>query len=151
MGYEQNGVHGQALHHQQNSFETVTSGSEEYPRTTNPSSVNSSNDRIQAMGMPNGAGYGKTPTDSSGPYGAAANGMQNGGAQHGGMPNGGYASGSPVTPPPRSAPNNPRQRIQLGGSSPDTPTKYDPEEFTPQKGKRKSGLGRLFSKRKAKD
>ena len=149
MPHDQNGGMGRDLQHQGNSFETVNSGSEAYAGTTNPSSVNSSNDRIQAtMGMSNGSGYGPGygPGFTNG-NGAAAYGYGN---QSAPMQNGGYPQG-PVSPP-RAAPNNPRQRIQLGGPSIPaamaTDERYNSDEFSPKSGKRRSFLARAFSKNK---
>lgn len=161
--YGLNGDHVSPAHSHQVSYETMTSGSEENAKTTNPSSVNSSDDYIQPYRKlgENGyegsqmTSYGSNPTNSTNTaYGRPPQFMQNGNALmqnfnaspngyggYGGMQNG----HGPIAPPQA---NNPRVPIKLNSSSL-TKTQLAAEEaaLSAPKEKRKGWLRRRFSRR----
>jgi hypothetical protein len=159
-GYGFNGDASSPTHSHQVSYETMTSGSEENAKTTNPSSVNSSSDHIQPYRKPGENGYdgyqmtsyGSNATNSTiTPYGRPPQFMQNGNALmhnfnalpngHGGMQNG----NGPIAPPPA---NNPRVPIKLNSSSLTADQlAAEAAALSPPKEKRKSWLKRRFSKR----
>jgi hypothetical protein len=157
-----NGDPSSPTHSHQISYETMTSGSEENAKTTNPSSVNSSSDHIQPYRKPveNGydgsqmTSYGSNATSSTiTPYGRPPQFMQNGNALmqnfnalsngQGAMQNG----NGPFVPPPA---NNPRVPIKLNSSS-FTPEYHaaEPASMSAPKEKRKSWIKRRFSKRES--
>jgi hypothetical protein len=163
--YGMNGEYNSPTHSHQLSYETMTSGSEENAKTTNPSSVNSSPDYIQPYRKQGENGYegsqmtsyGSSTTSSTiTPYGRPPflqNWNENGNALmlnfnaslngYAGMQNG----NGPISPPPA---NNPRVPIKLNNSSQtteqvaaETPALPAPKE------KRKSWLKRRFSRRES--
>jgi len=163
-GYGFNGEHTSPTHSHQVSYETMTSGSEENSKTTNPSSVNSSSDHIQPYRKPGDNGYegsqmtsyGSNATDSTvtpyrppqfqfTPIGQGGNALTlnfntspNG---FGGMQNGNSA----FSPPPA---NNPRVPIKLNSSSmTEEQLAAETAALSPPKEKRKSWLKRRFSKK----
>ena len=159
-GYGFNGDHSSPTHSHQVSYETMTSGSEENAKTTNPSSVNSSSDHIQPYRKPGENGYEGSQMTSYGsnaanstamPYGRPPQFMQNGNAlmqSFNASPNGygGIQNGNgPISPPPA---NNPRVPIKLNSSSLTTEQlAAEAAVFSPPKEKRKSWLKRRFSKK----
>jgi len=156
-GYGFNGDHGSPTHSYQVSYETMTSGSEENAKTTNPSSVNSSSDHIQPHRKPGENGYEGSQISSYGsnstvtPYGRPPQSMQNGNVlmqNFNALPNGygGMQNGhGPFSPPPA---NNPRVPINLNSSSPTAePRIAEASALSPPKEKRKSWLKRRFSRK----
>jgi hypothetical protein len=159
-GYGFTGDPSSPTHSHQISYETMTSGSEENAKTTNPSSVNRSSDHIQPYRKPGENGYegpqmtsyGSYATNSAiTPYGRPPQSMQNGNALmhnfnasssgHGGMQNGNNS----FVPPPA---NNPRIPIKLNNSSMTTEQlAAEAAAMSAPKEKRKSWLKRRFSKR----
>lgn len=130
----------------QQSYETVTtasgSGSSGEPLgyTTDPSSDNSSIDRIphsnQSNGQYNGGNsYGGYPSPSNQQYVA-------GGAPQGYQTNGHQSQNGPP-PPPKMEGGPPRPPIKLGTSA-DGPTNYEAARPVPEK--RKSWFGKRFGK-----
>ena len=167
--YGMNGDYNSPTHSHQLSYETMTSGSEENAKTTNPSSVNSSSDHIQPYRKPGENGYEGSQITSYGsnatsstitPYGRPpflqnvnGNGIGNGNALmlnfnaspkgHAGMQNG----NGPISPPPA---NNPRVPIKLNNSSLTTEqVTAETAALSAPKEKRKSWLKRRFSKRES--
>jgi len=163
--YGMNGDYNSPTHSHQLSYETMTSGSEENAKTTNPSSVNSSSDQIQPYRKPGENGYegsqmtsyGSSATSSTiTPYGRPPflqNGDWDGNAlmlNFNASPNGyaGVQNGNgPISPPPA---NNPRVPIKLSNSSPTTEqTAAETAALSAPKEKRKSWIKRRFSKRES--
>lgn len=146
-----NGDGSSPTHSHQQSYETMTSGSEENSKSTNPSSQNSSFDQLHMLRKPgieeasydgqngyNGNFSSVSPARGTGPYGGSPG--QNG--------NHGYPQlqkGGPV-PPPKTAPtNNPRIPIKLGGNSA-TQEEFEADFKRSASTKRKSWFSRKFSK-----
>ena len=150
-------------HSHQQSYETMTSGSDENSKSTNPSSLNSSYDQLHQLHKPMNHSYPQqqnqyvgdmpfAPVSPQKPYDAYG---RNGNY---GMPNGQHQYGGPVrdgpAPPPKmngdmgynTAPNNPRKPIKLDtgatAGAPPALTKTDSNS-----GKRQSWLKRKFSKK----
>jgi len=131
-----------SAHSYQQSYETMTSGSEEYGKSTNPSSQNSSFDQLHqprkndeyALENPYGTDikfHQMSPTKPFSPYN---------------MTDGNYSQ--EITPPlaipaREYAPNNPRQPIRLNSSTSDAPS--DPTISTSPK--KQSWIKRRFSRR----
>jgi hypothetical protein len=145
-----NGDGSSPTHSHQQSYETMTSGSEENSKSTNPSSQNSSYDQLHMLRKPgmeetgydgqngyNGNFSSVSPARGNGPYGGAPG--QNG--------NYGYSQpqGGPVPPPKPAPPNNPRLPIKLGGS-PVTQEEFEADFKRVASTKRKSWFSRKFSK-----
>ncbi len=135
-------------HSHQISYETMTSGSEENAKTTNPSSVNSSVDHIEPYRKPADIMAGMNSYGSSNSYGHPmqnGNGqMQNGyGQQNGNAPM--RNSSAPMMSPPPA--NNPRVPIKLGSSMSAAELEAEAAKLSPAKEKRKSWLKRRFSRR----
>lgn len=138
-------------HSHQQSYETMTSGSDENNKSTNPSSQNSSFDQLHMLRKPGmeDAGYdgqngyngnfsSVSPARGFGTYGGPP--VQNG--------NYGYSQpqqGGPMPPPKPTAPNNPRVPIKLGGS-PVTQEEFEADFKRVASVKRKSWFSRKFSK-----
>jgi hypothetical protein len=164
-GYGMNGEYNSPTHSHQLSYETMTSGSEENTKTTNPSSINSSSDHIQPYRKQGENGYDGSQITSYGSnatsstitqYGCPPflqNWNENENAlmlnfnalpnRYAGMQNG----NGPISPPPA---NNPHVPIKLNNSpqttervAAETPTLSAPKE------KRKSWIKRRFSKRES--
>lgn len=164
-GYGMNGEYNSPTHSHQLSYETMTSGSEENAKTTNPSSINSSPDHIQPYRKQGENGhegsqitsYGSNATSSTiTPYGCPPflqNWNENGNAlmlNFNASPSGytGMQNGNgPISPPPA---NNPRLPIKLNNSSQTTAqvTAETPALSAPKE-KRKSWLKRRFSRRES--
>jgi hypothetical protein len=163
--YGMNGEYNSPTHSHQLSYETMTSGSEENAKTTNPSSVNSSSDHIQPYRKPGENGYEGSQMTSYGsnatsstitPYGRPSflqNGNGNGNAlmlNFNAPPNGyaGMQNGNgPISPP---LANNPRVPIKLNNSSLTTEqVAAETAPFSAPKEKRKSWIKRRFSKRES--
>ncbi|KAJ9615431.1 hypothetical protein H2200_001506 [Cladophialophora chaetospira] len=138
-GYS-NGESPVSAHGQQQSYDAMTSGSEEYGKSTNPSSQNSSYDQLHKLrtkpeDFPQENPYAKeisfnqvSPTPAFSPYGMG----------HG-------HRGQQITPPPvpsqhflPPSTNNPRQPIKLNSTAEITP---------PTSPKKSSWIKRRFSKR----
>ena len=148
-----NGEGPSPTHSHQQSYETMTSGSDENSKSTNPSSQNSSFDQLHTLRKPamgdehgqydgqngyNGNFSSVSPARGYGPYG--------GSPQHNG--NYGYPQqqqGSPLPPPKPAAPNNPRVPIKLGGG-PSTQEEFEADFKRSASTKRKSWFSRKFSK-----
>jgi hypothetical protein len=138
-------------HSHQQSYETMTSGSDENSKSTNPSSQNSSFDQLHMLKKPgmeeagydgqngyNGNFSSVSPARGFGPYGGPP-------AQGG---NYGYPQPQPGGPMllPKVAPtNNPRVPIKLGGS-PVTQEEFEADFKRSASNKRKSWFSRKFSK-----
>jgi len=160
--YGMNGEYNSPTHSHQLSYETMTSGSEENAKTTNPSSVNSSFDHIQPYRKPGENGYEGSQITSYGSnatsstitaYGRPSflqNGNGNGNAlmlnfnaspnRYAGMQNG----NGPISPSPA---NNPHVPIKLNNSSLTTEqVAAETAPFSAPKEKRKSWIKRRFSK-----
>lgn len=129
----------------QPSYENVTtgsgSGSDPIGYSTDPSSENSSIDRLQAAGKP----------DFNGEYGSYNNGNQQYGGNNGyPSQDGGYGGQGRGPPPPPvhkdNLPATPRVPIKLGGSTTNgaQPTVYEAPRAEPTK--RKSSFFKRFSK-----
>lgn len=138
-------------HSHQISYETMTSGSEENAKTTNPSSVNSSLDHIQPYRKPEEImsqmnSYGSNNSTIT-PYGHQAAFNQNG---NGPMQNGSSHMRNGSAPMSALPVNNPRVPIKLNSSSM-TQAELEAEaaKLSPVKEKRKSWLKRRFSRRDA--
>ena len=169
--YGMNGDYNSPTHSHQLSYETMTSGSEENAKTTNPSSVNSSSDHIQPYRKPGENGYEGSQVTSYGsnatsstitpytrpPFLQNGNGNGNGIGHenalmlnfnaspkgHAGMQNG----NSPISPPPS---NNPRVPIKLNNLSLTTEqVAAETAALSAPKEKRKSWLKRRFSRRES--
>lgn len=138
-GIEESPVPG---HSYQQSYETMTSGSDEYGKSTNPSSQNSSFDRLHQMQM-------RKPDEYNNHYDNDAQYAQH----HGSGMRGAYPGGHdndfnqpPARAGPPAAPNNPKQPIKLNGAnSGPPPTQADFQRAMPEK--RQSWIKRKFSKR----
>ena len=163
--YGMNGDYNSPTHSHQLSYETMTSGSEENAKTTNPSSVDSSFDHTQPYRRlgENGyegsqmTSYGSNATSSTiTPHGRPPflqNGNGNGNGLmlnfnaslkgHAGMQNG----NGPISPPPA---NYPRVPIRLNTSSLTTEqVAAETAALSAPKEKRKSWLKRTFSRRES--
>jgi hypothetical protein len=158
-----NGEYNSPTHSHQLSYETMTSGSEENAKTTNPSSVNSSFDHIQPYRKPGEnsyegsqvTSYGSNTTSSTiTPY-ARPPFLQNWNEDalmlNFDAPPNGYAGmqngNGPISPPPA---NNPQVPIKLNNSPPKTEQVAAETAALPApKEKRKSWLKRRFSKRES--
>lgn len=125
----------------------MTSGSDEYNKSTNPSSLNSSFDQLHQIRKPesqyaNDMNF--APVQAPKPY--AQYTIQNGNVnaqypqQMHQVPTG------PPPPPKHFAPNNPKQPIKLNGSSSGAPS--DLADLSPSKStKRQSWLKRKLSRK----
>lgn len=132
----------------QQSYETMTSGSEDYGKSTNPSSQNSSFDQLHQLHQlrkhddfggdnpyANEIRFNQVPPNK--PF--APSDLNNG--------HYGPATASPPPVPGHSyAPNNPRQAIKLNGPSSDDPD-AGAGAVSPTSGKRQSWIKRRFSRR----
>lgn len=147
-----NGEGASPTHSHQQSYETMTSGSDENSKSTNPSSQNSSFDQLHMLRKPgmgeehgqydgqngyNGNFSSVSPARGYGPYGGAPQNYGNYGHQP-------QQQGGPMPPPKPAAPNNPRVPIKLGGS-PGTQEDFE-ADFKRSASKRKSWFSRKFSK-----
>jgi len=142
--YGQNGDQVSPTHSHQVSYETMTSGSDENAKTTNPSSVNSSFDHIQPYKKsdemksdgPHVTSYGSNATNSTvRPYGYPAPFAQNGSSSRG-----------PATL--SDTLKDPRAPIKLNnGTANAAEIEAEMAKMSPQKEKRKSWLRRTFSRR----
>jgi hypothetical protein len=163
-GYGFNGDPSSPTHSHQVSYDTMTSGSEENTKTTNPSSLDSSSDHIQPYRKPGENGYEGPQMTSYGsnaanstitPYGRPPQFMQNGSENgnpfmqnfnalpngHGPLQNG----NGPFIPPPA---NNPRVPIKLNSSSMTSEQlAAEAAAISAPKEKRKSWIKRRFSRR----
>lgn len=151
---------------QQQSYDAMTSGSDENSKSTNPSSQNSSFDHLHQMHMRKPDEYPQempseydaqfAPLNAPQPLGGMYNGPQypNG---HGNSNdvydrNGNYnyqpqQQSSPMAPPKNATPNNPRVPIKLNTGAGGPPEdEFDFSGPSPG-GRRKSWLKRAFSKR----
>ncbi|KAJ9641151.1 hypothetical protein H2204_002829 [Knufia peltigerae] len=142
-GY-QNGYNGESpvsAHSYQHSYETMTSGSEEYGKSTNPSSQNSSFDQLHQLSRPKLDGNDRNYSPEN-PYANELKFSQpavtNKPFAPYNMNDGMYAQNSV---PVNMAPNNPRQPIKLGGSG----DGMDSPPESPQK--KQSWIKRRFSRR----
>jgi len=146
--YGPNGEYMSPTHSHQISYETMTSGSEENAKTTNPSSVNSSVDHIEAYRKPGDimAGMNSYGSNSHGQPMQNGNGqMQNG---YGQMQNGNSHMRNGNAPMMSLPPaNNPRVPIKLGPSMSAAELEAEAAKLSPAKEKRKSWLKRRFSRR----
>lgn len=147
-GYDQ-GPHMSAHSHQQ-SYETMTSGSDENSKSTNPSSLNSSYDQLHQVRKPADNYYQQQQQPQKNQYADemdfAPVGQPKAYDQYGrseyGQQYGGPVRGPPA-PPPKA--NNPRVPIKLdGGSSMPTATL---SKTNSGEGKRQSWIKRKFSKK----
>ena len=165
-----NGAHPQespmwSAHSHQQSYETMTSGSDENSKSTNPSSLNSSFDQLHQLRKPEAFAYQQqqqqqqqpnwyademsfAPVSPQRPYDQygrnGSYGTQNG--QHYGGP----VQSAPAPPPKETyRPNNPRQPIKLDSGAnttmPPTLTKTESNG-----GKRQSWLKRKLSRKHSK-
>jgi hypothetical protein len=160
--YGMNGDYNSPTHSHQLSYETMTSGSEENAKTTNPSSVNSSFDHIQPYRKPGENGYEGSQMTSYGSNATSStitpyerppflqNEIWNGNAlmlNFNASPNGMQNGNGPISPPPA---NNPLVPIKLNNSSPTTERDAAETAALPApKEKRKSWIRRRFSKRES--
>ena len=153
--YGPNGEYMSPTHSHQISYETMTSGSEENAKTTNPSSVNSSVDHIEPYRKPGDIMAGMNSYGSN-PHGQPmqnGNGqMQNGYGQmqngYGQMQNGNSYMRNGNAPMMSLPPaNNPRVPIKLGPSMSAAELEAEAAKLSPTKEKRKSWLKRRFSRR----
>lgn len=138
-----------SAHSYQPSYETMTSGSDDYAKSTNPSSQNSSYDQLHQLRKP----------DEYSPDNPYANEIRfNGMSPHKLISpyavNNGYhgqeAASPPQGQPNQYAPNNPRQPIKLNGSPSDPPfngTTSSASSATATTPKRQSWIKRKFSRR----
>jgi len=147
----QNGEHMSPAHSYPISYDTMTSGSEENAKTTNPSSVNSSLDHIPPYNKQDGSNvtsYGSNNssiTQNGNPHPFMQNG--NGHPQYGSSH---MRSGSaPMASVSAPAVNNPRIPIKLNsGTATQSELEAEAAKWqAPQKEKRKSWLKRRFSKK----
>ncbi|KAI1626855.1 hypothetical protein EDD37DRAFT_235782 [Exophiala viscosa] len=133
-----------SAHSYQQSYDAATSGSDEYGKSTNPSSQNSSFDQLHQLR--------KQPDEFSheNPY---ANESRMG--QHGPMKpypqynahEGAYAQEAPAAPVHKYVPNNPRQPIKLDSSPDEENTWNAATSPTSPSEKKKSWIKRRFSRR----
>lgn len=154
--YGPNGENLSPSHSHQISYETMTSGSEENAKTTNPSSVNSSLDHIQPYRKQddgtNMASYGSNNSTMA-PHGSGPpfmqNGMQNGNG-HGSMQNGNSHTRHANAPMAAAPVNNPRVPIKLNsGTMSQAELDAEAAKLSPMREKRKSWIKRRFSKRES--
>lgn len=130
-----------SAHSYQHSYETMTSGSEEYGKSTNPSSQNSSFDQLHQLRKP----------DDFGPENPYANEIK----FHNVSPTKPFSPaahdghfGQELPSPPQiptqgyPPPNNPRQPIKLGGS----PSESVSHPVDPNSAKKQSWIKRRFSR-----
>ncbi|EXJ88257.1 hypothetical protein A1O1_05187 [Capronia coronata CBS 617.96] len=138
-----------SAHSYQHSYETMTSGSDEYSKSTNPSSQNSSFDQLHQLRKPE-----DYPSEN-----AYANEMRFNGAippkpfspygMHNAV-NGQEIASPPSMQPQQFPPNNPRQPIKLNGSPSDPPfngTSSSGPTTPPATPKKQSWIKRRFSRR----
>jgi hypothetical protein len=132
-----------SAHSYQQSYETMTSGSEDYGKSTGPSSQNSSYDRLHQLRKPD-----DYPADN--PY--ANDMMVNNGSTNRSFPSPygvenhyGQDMTSGPAPPVQYPVNNPRKPIKLDSSPSDVP--FNTNTVTSPSTKKKSWLGRRFSRR----
>ncbi|EXJ87061.1 hypothetical protein A1O3_04019 [Capronia epimyces CBS 606.96] len=135
-----------SAHSYQQSYETMTSGSDEYSKSTNPSSQNSSFDQLHQLRKPE-----EYMADN--PY---ANDIRfNGVSPHKPLSPYGMGNGHPgqdtASPPPMQpieyAPNNPRQPIKLNGSPSDPNSSAPAPPTMTTTSKKHSWIKRRFSRR----
>ncbi|MCJ1311146.1 hypothetical protein MMC25_004816 [Agyrium rufum] len=161
-------------HNYQKSYDTVTtaaSGShatDQYANSTNPSSENSSVDRIQQPSKDLGEQYGFSGFGGAPPlqgpileehrqgnplYGQPGYGQRQGGLHAGTAYQGNSAAPPPPPPHDQPAVSRPRVPMKLGktpptqGQSNSYSSQTSPESPTPPEGKRRSWLMRRFSKK----
>jgi hypothetical protein len=142
----QNGFHNSdspiSAHSYQHSYETATSGSEEYGKSTNPSSQNSSYDQLHQLRKPDDFGH-------ENPYANELRMGQPGPAKPFSPYNtheGPYTQEPAPVAVQNYVPNNPRQPIKLNGSPSDDSFNEASSPTSPSE-KKKSWIKRRFSRR----
>lgn len=145
--YAQVGEAPSPSHSHQQSYETMTSGSDENGKSTNPSSQNSSFDQLHQLRKPEDQSY-DGQNGYNGNFSPVSPPRQYG-PPYGGPQNGNYAiqQRGPAPPPPKEyVPNNPRVPIKLNSGSGGAQEFENELKKTPSP-KRQSWFKRKFSRR----